>query len=183
MLGFIIGKALYLIGKALYSTIGNILPRSSSRIGGKIGKKFRALCAKLMLEKTGVNINIEKKARFSRRVTVGDNSGIGYNTYLQGKVEIGKNVMMAENVRIFTTNHRTDRTDIPMCQQGAQEERPVVIGDDVWLCDSVIICPGTKIGNGVIIGAGSVVRGNIPDYAVVAGNPAQIVKYRGKIDE
>ena len=173
----------FLVGKVLYMTIGNILPRSSSPIGGKVGKKFRELCGKLMLEETGTNINIEKKARFSRRVTIGDNSGIGYNTYLQGKVEIGKNVMMAENVRIFTTNHKTDRTDIPMCQQGSQAERPVIIGDDVWLCDSVIICPGTKIGNGVVVGAGSVVRGDIPDCAVVAGNPAQIVKYRGKANE
>lgn len=173
----------FVIGKMFYFTLGCLLPRSSFPLLGKYGKKFRAQCGKLMLAKTGVNINIEKKARFSRRVTIGDNSGIGYNSYLQGKVEIGNNVMMAENVRVFTTNHNTDRTDIPMCQQGSQAERPVVIGDDVWICDSVIICPGTKIGNGVILGAGSVVRGNIPDYAIVAGNPAQIVRYRGKEDE
>lgn len=168
----------FIIGKFLYITIGNLLPRSSSRIGGKIGKKFRGACAKLMLGSSGIDINIEKNARFSRRMTIGDHSGIGYKSYIQGEIYIGKNVMMAENVKIFTTNHKTDRIDIPMCQQGAQPEKPVIIGDDVWICDSVIICPGSKIGNGVVIGAGAVVRGNIPDYAIVMGNPARVVKFR-----
>ena len=65
-----------------------------------------------------------------------------------------------------------------MCKQGVQREKPVVIGNDVWIGDSVMILPGSIIGNGVIIGAGAVVRGKIPDYAIVVGNPAQISGYR-----
>lgn len=172
-----------LLGKILYRCVGCLLPSSSNPVGGKLGKWFRGFCGRLILNKVGKGINIEKNSCFSRNVTLGNNSGIGKNCYLQGNVTIGKNVMMASNVKVFTTNHETTRTDIPMCQQGSQAEKPVIIGDDVWICDSVIICPGTVVGNGVILGAGAVVRGNIPNYAVVTGNPGQIVKYRRETDE
>lgn len=168
-----------IIGKILYKTIGCVLPESASRFGKNLGKSFRRMCGKLMFDSIGENVNIDKNSCFSVRISIGDNSGIGKNCYIGGKTIIGKNVMMAPNVKIYSINHKTDRTDIPMCQQGFQEERPVVIGDDVWICDSVIICPGTQIGNGVILGAGAVVRGIIPDNAVVVGNPGQVIKYRG----
>lgn len=170
----------YLFGKLLYKFIGCHLPASSSKFFGKLGKKFRGWCGKHILKKAGSNINIERNARFSSGVSLGDNSGIGVNAFLQGKISIGRNVMMGPNVRIYTVNHQTNRIDIPMCQQGNQEERPVTIGDDVWIADGVIICPGSCIGNGAILGAGAVVRGEIPDYAVVDGNPGTIIKYRNK---
>lgn len=56
--------------------------------------------------------------------------------------------------------------------------RPTVIGNDVWICDRATITGGVRIGHGAIIGAGAVVFGKVPPYAVVAGNPAQIVSYR-----
>ena len=67
-----------------------------------------------------------------------------------------------------------------MRQQGPQREEPVVIGNDVWIGSRVTILPGVHIGNGVIIGAGAVVSKDIPDYAIVGGNPARILKYRNK---
>lgn len=172
----------FFIGKTLYKTVGNILPSSASHYGGSFGKLVRNKCAKLITGHTGENINIDKKSRFGQSVTIGDNSGIGKNCFLQGTVHIGHNVMMAENVKIFTSNHRYDRLDIPMCCQGTNEEKPVFIGDDVWIGDSVIICPGVKIGIGAVLGAGSVIRKDVPDYAVVIGNPAQIIKFRNGAD-
>lgn len=163
------------IGKVLYKTFGNILPDSSK---GKIYRRIRAVFGKMVLCKCGINTNFGKNARFSHLVSLGDFSGIGNRAFLQGTVIIGKNVMMAEDVKIFTVNHETSRIDIPMCEQGTQKERPVIIGDDVWIGSNVLILPGSKIGNGVILGAGCVVRGNIPDYAVVVGNPGEIVKFR-----
>ena len=62
--------------------------------------------------------------------------------------------------------------------QGNQPERPVKIGNDVWIGDSVIILPGSVIGDGSIIGGGCVVRGEIPPYSVAIGNPATVVKNR-----
>ena len=57
-------------------------------------------------------------------------------------------------------------------------EHPVVIGNGVWIGDSVIVLPGVRIGDGSVIGAGSVVTKSIPDYAVAAGVPARVIRYR-----
>lgn len=175
-------KLKIMFGKILYKTIGTILPSSASKYGGNIGRGFRNKCAQLIMASTGNGINVNKKSRFGQSVVIGDNSSIGMNCFLQGAVHLGDNVMMAENVIIFTTNHRCDRLDIPMCRQGTKEERPVFIGDDVWIGDSVIICPGVKIGKGAVLGAGSVIRKNVPDYAVIIGNPAQIIRFRNGAD-
>lgn len=53
---------------------------------------------------------------------------------------------------------------------------PVTIGNDVWLCGKVTVCPGVTIGNNVVVAAGSVVIHNIPDNVMVAGNPARVLK-------
>ena len=53
-------------------------------------------------------------------------------------------------------------------------------GDDVWIGTRVIILPGVTIGKGVIIGAGAIVTKDIPEYAIAVGNPARVIKYRGR---
>ena len=166
-----------IIGLLLYNYFARYLPVSYSRIN--LGSRYiRGLCGKLILCKCGKNINIEKGAVFSSHLKLGDNSGIGINASIGGNVTIGKNVMMGPECIIYTKNHEFTRTDIPMCKQGFQEEKPVTIGDDVWIGARVTILPGVNIGNGVIIGAGAVVAKDIPDYVVVVGNPAKVIKNR-----
>ena len=163
------GCAIYMIAK--------YLPASHSRIG-LIGKSCRGFATKLMLIQCGHNINIERNAIFSIRTEIGNNSGIGENAHLYGKVTIGDNVMMAPDVVIYVRNHESKRLDIPMCEQGSTEEKPVIIGNDVWIGGRVIILPGVTIGDGAIIGAGSVVTKDVKEYEVVAGNPARVIKSR-----
>lgn len=170
------------IAAMIYYAFAQHLPASYSGI--KVGqKKIRAFCGSFMLESCGKRVNIEKNAYFSAKVSLGDDSGIGVNAKIYGRCSIGRNVMMGEDVTIITRNHSFDRTDIPMCQQGFEEERPVVIGDDVWIGDRVIILPGVHIGNGCIIGAGAVVTKDVSDYTVVAGNPAKVIRSRVKESE
>lgn len=133
-----------------------------------------------MLAECGEKVNIEKGAAFSVKVTLGDRSGIGVNAKLHGTCHIGNDVMMGENVTVITRNHRMDRTDIPMMQQGFEEERPVFIGNDVWIGDRVILLPGVHLGDGCVIGAGAVVTKDIPDRAVAAGVPARVIRMRGE---
>lgn len=131
-------------------------------------------------DKHGKNINVEKKADFGlgNGISVGDNSGLGVNCEVRGPLVMGANVMMGPDVRIMTSKHNTSRTDIPMCQQGHLPKQQVTIGDDVWIGAGVTILPGLTIGTGSIIGTGAVVTKDVPEYSVVAGVPAKVIKYR-----
>lgn len=86
--------------------------------------------------------------------------------------------MMGPDVVILGGGHNTHLTDIPMRLQGSPEAKCTIIGNDVWIGTRAILMPGIKIGNGCIIGAGAVVTKDIPDFAVVGGVPAKIIKYR-----
>ncbi len=170
------------IGRILYGLIAKHLPISYNFLGGG-GKCMRRLCGKLILLKCGKNVNIEKGAVFSSHVSLGDNSGIGICASVGGEVQIGDNVMMGPHCTFYSRNHAFDRTDIPMCQQGFQEEKPIIIGNDVWIGGHVIILPGVHVGNGAIIGAGAVVTKDVPDCAIVGGNPAKVIKYRNQVSQ
>lgn len=166
----------------LYSTIGQLAPTSSARIGNVHlgGGSLRAFFAKGILAKCGKNVNIDKNSIINTRITIGDNSGIGKNSRLQGEIHIGNNVMMGADCLVYTKNHAFSDTEIPMMYQGYLQTKPVYIEDDVWIGGRVIILPGRRIGKGSIIGAGSVVVKDVPPYAIVGGNPAIILKYRNK---
>lgn len=148
--------------------------------GGRIWQKLRFLICRPLFGTCGKNVNIESKAYFhgGRFIHIGNNSGIGVNARLNGTIIIGNNVMMGQDVVIFSMNHNFSRTDIPMTDQGFQEDRPVTIGNDVWIGDRVIILPDVTIGTGAIIGAGAVVAKSIPTMAVAVGNPAKAITYR-----
>lgn len=165
------------IGGLLYYSIAKHLPRSYS--GFKIGQTgLRRFCGKLMLVHCGKKVNIEHNALFSPKVSLGDYSGIGVNAKIYGTCVIGTHVMMGEDCTIITRNHKIDRTDIPMMEQGFEDEKPVHIGNDVWIGDRVTIMPGVHIGDGCVIGAGAVVTGDIPPYSIAAGVPAKVLRSR-----
>ena len=86
--------------------------------------------------------------------------------------------MMGPEVVFYTQNHKTNRTDIPMREQGMTEIMPIVIEDDVWIGARVVVLPGCTIGRGSVIGACSVVSKSIPPYSVAVGSPARVVKCR-----
>lgn len=151
---------------------------SSKASCGKYYKKLREKLVKGYIDFCGNNVNIEPHCRFDYALKIGDNSGIGENSELYGDVTIGNDVMMGTNCIIYTINHRFDDITIPMRQQGNMPSQPVLIGNDVWIGGRVTILPGVNIGNGAVIGAGSVVTKDVPEYAVVGGNPARILKFR-----
>ena len=170
------------VGKLLYNTIAKNMPISDGRFNFG-SKKLRAFCGKLILEHCGTNVNIEKGARFDEKVRLGNNSGIGVNAFIAAHVSIGENVMMGPDCMIFTSNHRTEERDKPMCQQGFTEPRPVTIEDDVWIGARVIILPGVHVGTGSVIGAGAVVTHDVAPYSIVGGNPAKLIRYMRGSDE
>lgn len=157
------------------------LPATNNTL--KISKVFRFLRSSIgggALDKHGKHINIERNANFGfgKGISLGDYSGLGVNCYVRGPLEIGAYVNMGPDVRIITINHNTERTDIPMKGQGSLPSQKVTICDDVWIGARVIILPGVTIGKGSIIGAGAVVTKDVPEYAVVGGVPAKVIKFR-----
>lgn len=159
--------------------ICNILPSNHSLIN--IGQRFiREKFGHLFLVECGIRVNIQRNTKFSHSCKLGDFSGIGEGSILYGPVAIGKYVMMGPNCTIYTQNHAFSDTNIPMCMQGGQDVRPVVIHDDVWIGGNVTILPGVNVGKGAILAACAVVTKDVPEYAIVGGNPATIIKYRNK---
>ena len=133
-----------------------------------------------------------KAKKVGKGLYVGGPSKIGYNTYLSdhvcfngmdirghGKVTIGRYFHSGTGCTILTENHEYDNNEsIPYSSKNVW--KPVEIGDFVWFGINVLVLPGTKIGEGAIIQAGSVVHGEIPPYAIAGGNPAKVFKYRDK---
>lgn len=113
--------------------------------------------------------------------------------FSRDKLTIGKYCQIAHGVRFVgsSANHATDGISTypfavfdPEAMQSFQpDRRDMVIGHDVWLGIGAMVLPGARIGNGAIIGAGAVVRGTVPDFAVVTGNPATVVRMRFTPDE
>ena len=166
-----------LIGWVGYYSFAQFLPASASRI--KIGQKvIRRVFARLMCAEIGLDSNIDRRAKLNRKLFLGKESSVGIRAVIQGETHIGDYVMMGPDCNIWTINHETLDITVPMCKQGNREERPVFIDDDVWIGSRVTILPGVHIGTGAVIGAGAVVSKDVPDMAVVAGNPAKIIKYR-----
>jgi acetyltransferase-like isoleucine patch superfamily enzyme len=109
-------------------------------------------------------LRIGDKVVFARDVTV--------NCYLD--IEIGASTLIADWTYICDFDHKTEDLDLPIKDQGLVKS-PVRIGPDCWLATKVTVTRGTDIGRGVVVGANSVARGNIPAYAVAAGVPAVVV--------
>jgi acetyltransferase-like isoleucine patch superfamily enzyme len=87
-------------------------------------------------------------------------------------IEIGKNTYIADDVRIQDSDNHT----IIENGKAKQSSKPIIIGDHVWIGKNAIILKGVTIGNGAIIAAGSVVVKDVPSKALVAGNPAKVIK-------
>lgn len=142
-----------------------------------ISPKIRRFLVSKFVNHAGKYIRVKRNADISMYIEIGDYSEVGTNSIIQSNTYIGNNVIMGPDVKIYTKNHRYESLDIPIQNQGHTEEK-VFIGNDVWIGANVIILPSVKVGNHAILAAGSVVTKDVPDYAIVGGVPAKILKYR-----
>ena len=110
-------------------------------------------------------------------VTIGDRCLIGKGSGIVGHLEIviGDDVWTGHHVYITDQNHGYERLDVPISRQH-MPERPVHIGDGSWLGHGTVVLPGARIGRHVVVGANSVVTGELPDNCVAAGAPARVLK-------
>lgn len=145
---------------------------------GRIGCKLRAKLLPISIGKNsflwdGVHIDEPKK------LMVGNNTSINRGCILNcgGGITIGNDVLIGPNTIVYSQNHNfLDRNSLIRLQ--GYSKKSVTIGHNVWIAASVIILPGVSIGDGAVIGAGSVVTKDIPQNSVAVGNPARIVSQR-----
>ncbi len=129
----------------------------------------------LLGKSDGAFINPPFFCDYGTHIEVGKNFYANYNcTILDvAKVKIGDNCQMAPNVSIYTAGHPIH----PVSRNSAYEYgKEVTIGDHVWIGGNTVICPGVHIGDNVVIGAGSVVTKDIPDWSLAAGNPCRVLR-------
>lgn len=167
---------------AFYYLILSHLPNNASL--GPIGKlcgTLRVLACRRIFT-IGEKSCVCKGAYFGKGadLQIGKHSALGPNFHVQQtRLRIGDYVMMAPDVLILGGGHRFSDLSKPIGEQGKLAASELVIGNDVWIGQRVIILGKVgRIGNGVVIGAGAVVTRPVPDYAIVGGNPAKILGYR-----
>jgi acetyltransferase-like isoleucine patch superfamily enzyme len=119
------------------------------------------------------------KGYHRNELIIGDESWIGQQVFMHaaGGIRIGARVGIGPAVKILTSQHREAGRDVPVLFAPV-DVAPVVIEDDADLGIGVIVLPGVHIGKGAVIGAGSVVTKDVPDYAVMAGVPARVLRHR-----
>ncbi len=146
----------------------NTADRSDFETIGKIVKE-------LLGKSEGAFINPPFYCDYGSHIEVGKNFFANYNCMILdvARVVIGDNCQMAPNVAIYTAGHPVH----PDTRNTAYEYGiEVTIGDNVWIGGNTVICPGVHIGSNTVIGAGSVVTRDIPDWVIAAGNPCRVIR-------
>lgn len=111
--------------------------------------------------------------------SIGNNCGIGEFCFFgaAGGIEIGNDVIMGQNVRFHSENHKYEDINLPIRLQGVTN-KGIKVGDNCWIGSGVVVLDGITIGSGCVIGANTIVNKDIPNDCVVVGNPARVVKKR-----
>lgn len=165
---------------AVYYGIGYWLPNSYLPIVGKPSNWVRVRCVHHIIAECGKIRTINRKVVFhkGRYMKMGDESGIGAHCSMPEDVIIGNNVMISRDVFILNRNHKYDRTDVPINDQGYYDSKQTIIEDDVWIGLRSVLTPGRHISKGTIVAMGSVLTKDFPEYSIVGGNPAKLIKSR-----
>lgn len=140
---------------------------------------LRAALVRRFADACGRDIVVKSNADVSPHIAIGNRSELGRDCLIYGGVTLGDDVLMGPGVKIFSRNHRYLAVDVPIAAQG-EDFKPVRVGSDVWIGANVLIMPGVTIHDHAVIAGGAVVTKDVPEFAVVGGNPARVLKWRGQ---
>ena len=148
-------------------------------------RKIRSIiCRRLHgISNSGAYFLTGRNVKLSRDLVVGDYVYIGSNAIIYPKVEIGSYTMFGPGVIIMGEDHIFNSVGCPSIFSGRPVLPKTVIGCDVWIGAGAFVRCGLRIGDGAIIGAGSVVTKDVPPFHIVAGNPARFIRMRFSDDQ
>ena len=137
----------------------------------------------LKIKNVGKDVHLNGDMTFTgeEAMSIGDNVHIGTGAFFraEGGLSIGNHTHISRFVTIYTHNHDYKGKALPY--DNTFTYKPVVIGECVWIGVNVTVLPGAKIGYGAIIGAGCVIKGEVPPLAIVVRDDSQsIITYRSK---
>jgi acetyltransferase-like isoleucine patch superfamily enzyme len=112
-------------------------------------------------------------------IIIDDEANLGVNVEVSSasRVRVGRKALIAAYSYLVGGDHLYDRTDIPVLDQG-RTAQGIEVADHAWIGAHVVVTDGSRIGRDAIVGAGAVVVGNVPDFAIAAGMPAKVVRDR-----
>lgn len=112
-------------------------------------------------------------------IVIDDDANLGFNVevFSASRVRVGRKVLIAAYTYLVGGDHLYDRTDVPVLDQG-RTARGIEVHDNAWLGAHVVVTDGSRVGRDAIVGAGAVVVGEIPDFAIAAGLPAKVIRDR-----
>lgn len=155
----------------------------------RVVKRIQMLIVHFAFRSHGKNLIFDPKDFFSfQNIIIGNYVSIGCGaTFLasESKIIIGNKVMFGPNVTIIGGDHNTSligKFMYDVLEKRPQDDKDVVIDDDVWVGAGAIILKGVHVGRGSIIAAGSVVNKNVPIYTIVGGNPAKPIRMRFNLE-
>lgn len=136
-----------------------------------------------LLGRTGRRFTIHSPFHcdFGEQITLGEDfvGNFGLTILDEAPVTIGDRVFIGPHCGLYTVAHALDAAQRA---QGVMRSRPITIGNDVWIGGHTVVLPGVAIGDGAVIGAGSVVTRDIPAGVVAAGNPCRVIRPIGPED-
>lgn len=128
-------------------------------------------------QRCGKKVRVKHNADVSPGIEIGDFSELGTGCRIHSNVVIGNYVIMGPDVKIYSRNHIIDDTETPIALQG-KVTKETTIGDDVWIGANVVITAGVNVHSHSVVAAGAIVTDDVPEYAIVGGNPARFIRDR-----
>ncbi|UDY34204.1 acyltransferase [Dermatobacter hominis] len=154
----------------------DVVERTGARLGDRV---FLAEGATIVCESLDVGDRsyVATGCVLRDRITIGDDCSINPYVVMAGRVRLGDGVRVASFAALYGFNHVFDDPDVPIWQQGL-DEQGIAIGDDVWIGTHAVVCDGVTIGAHSVVAAGAVVTADVPPWSVVGGVPARVLSDR-----
>lgn len=180
--GIMINEKIGIVDLVFKYTVRDTILGIARIIPASIGVIIRMWLYKIFLLKCGKGLTLKEYVviKFPENIDIGEHVGISEFSWIDGNggVSIGDYTRIGPYVSIVSFEHKIDRKDVVIKKQGKMLKK-VTIGKDVWIGSSAVVLAGINIGDGAVVGAGAVVTTDVPPYGVVAGNPVQLIKFRG----